>query len=122
MTGIESTETIQVSVAHPYPGTEFHEYVEANRLITPDSMTDEGGHQLPNIIYGDLDPAEIMDWVERFYDEYYFRPRVAWRIVRKAVFHRDERRRLYKEAREYLALRAKRQRFVKQRRYDNQAA
>ena len=63
-----------------------------------------------------------MDCVERFYDEYYFRPRVAWRIVRKAVFNRDERRRLYKAAREYLSLRAKRQRFVKQQRYDNQAA
>jgi hypothetical protein len=33
--------------------------------------------------------------------------------VRKAIFHTDERRRLYKEAREYLALRSKRKQFVK---------
>ena len=110
------TETVQVSIAHPYPGTEFYDYVRDNNLLTIDSMTDETGHQLPNIKYGELDEAEILDWVEKFYDEYYFRPRVAWRIMRKAVFDGAERRRLYKEAREYLALRAKRHKFVEERR------
>ena len=37
------TETIQVSIAHPYPGTEFYDYVKKNNLITIDSMTDETG-------------------------------------------------------------------------------
>jgi hypothetical protein len=37
---------------------------------------------------------------------------VIWRIVRKAIFNGDERRRLTKEAREYLALRSKRKKFV----------
>jgi hypothetical protein len=36
--------------------------------------------------------------------------------VRKAILHRDDRRRLYKEAREYLALRSKRKRFVEEHR------
>ena len=107
-------ETVQVSIAHPYPGTEFYDYVKQNNLITLDSMTDETGHQLPNIIYPGLDRAELVDWVERFYGEYYFRPRVIWRVVRKAIFDGDERRRLHKEAREYLALRAKRKQFVKE--------
>jgi hopanoid biosynthesis associated radical SAM protein HpnJ len=107
-------ETIQVSIAHPYPGTEFYDYVKQNGLITIDSMTDDQGHQLPNIVYPGLDRAELVDWVERFYGEYYFRPRAAWRIVRKAVFDSSERKRLYKEAREYLALRSKRKQFVKQ--------
>ena len=70
-------------------------------------MTDESGHQLPNVIYPGLDRGELVDWVERFYGEYYFRPKVAWRIVPQAIFNNDERR-LYKEAREYLALRSKR--------------
>jgi hypothetical protein len=77
-------------------------------------MTDEKGHQLPNVHYEGLDRAELVDWVEKFYGEYYFRPRVAWRVVSKAILHSDERKRLYKEAREYLALRAKRKRFVKE--------
>ena len=36
-------ETIQVSIAHPYPGTEFYDYAKKNGLITIDSMTDETG-------------------------------------------------------------------------------
>src|SRR5690606_36946906 len=44
-------ETIQVSIAHPFPGTEFYDYARQNNLITIDSMTDVQGHQLPNIIY-----------------------------------------------------------------------
>ncbi len=109
-------ETIQVSIAHPYPGTEFYDHVVKNGLITIDSMTDETGHQLPNIVYPGLDRGELVDWVERFYGEYFFRPRVAWRLVRKAMFDSSERRRLYKEAREYLSLRAKRKRFVREQR------
>jgi len=110
------TETIQVSVAHPYPGTEFYDYVKQNNLITIDSLTDEGGHQLPNIIYPGLDRAELMDAVEKFYGEYYFRPKVIWRVVRKAIFDGEERRRLAKEAREYLSLRSKRKRFISEQR------
>jgi len=106
------TETIQVSIAHPYPGTEFFDYVTKNDLITIDSMTDESGHQLPNIIYPGLNRGELVQWVERFYDEYYFRPKAAWRIVKKAIINNDVPR-LYKEAREYLALRSKRQQFIK---------
>ena len=76
-------------------------------------MTDESGHQLPNIVYPGLDRGELVEWVERFYGEYYFRPKAAWRVVRKAIVNNDIPR-LYKEAREYLALRSKRKKFVKE--------
>jgi hopanoid biosynthesis associated radical SAM protein HpnJ len=114
-------ETIQVSIAHPYPGTEFYDYAKKNALITIDSMTDEQGHQLPNVIYPGLDRAELVHWVERFYDEYYFRPKVAFRLIRKAIFNNGERKRLYKEAREYLALRSKRKVFVKSEKQQSSA-
>ena len=109
-------QTIQVSIAHPYPGTEFYDYAVRNRLLTFESMTDESGHQLPTVVYPGLDRAELLDWVERFYGEYYFRPRVVWRLVRKALWDGAERRRLFKEAREYLALRSRRRRFVRRQR------
>ena len=115
-------ETIQVSIAHPYPGTEFFDYATTNGLITLDAMTDEVGHQLPTVVYPGLDRGELVDWVERFYGEYYFRPRAAWRIVRKAIFNNADRKRLYKEAREYMALRSKRKRFVKDQRAQKEAA
>ncbi len=106
-------ETIQVSIAHPYPGTEFYDYAQKNNLIQLDAaMTDEMGHQLPTVVYPGLDRAELVDSVERFYGEYYFRPKAAWRVVKKAIFNTDERRRLIKEAREFLALRKKRKKFV----------
>jgi radical SAM superfamily enzyme YgiQ (UPF0313 family) len=106
-------ETIQVSIAHAYPGTEFYDFAKANSLISINAMSDAQGHQLPHVIYpGILDEAEMMDWVERFYGEYYFRPKAAWRIVRKAIFDNSERKRLYKDAREYMALRSKRKKYV----------
>src|SRR5271156_5532948 len=104
------TETIQVSIAHALPGTELHQYGAENGLINL-SMGDEAGHQLPNITYPGLDEAELVDAVERFYGEYYFRLGVVWRVVRKAIFNSHERRRLAKEAREYLSLRAQRKLF-----------
>jgi radical SAM superfamily enzyme YgiQ (UPF0313 family) len=109
-------ETIQVSIAHAYPGTELYDYGTQNGLITLGSMTDDTGHQLPNITYPGLDEGELVEAVEQFYGEYYFRPRVIWRVVRKAIFDSHERRRLTKEAREYMALRSKRKRFVSDRR------
>jgi radical SAM superfamily enzyme YgiQ (UPF0313 family) len=109
------TETIQVSIAHAYPGTEFYDFAKQNALVNIGPMSDDQGHQLPHVIYpGILDQAEMVDWVERFYGEYYFRPKAAWRIVRKAIFDNHERKRLYKEAREYLSLRAKRKKYVEE--------
>jgi radical SAM superfamily enzyme YgiQ (UPF0313 family) len=110
------TETIQVSIAHPYPGTEFHSYAQKNDLISIGSIVDDRGNQLPKVVYQNLDEAELMDWVERFYSEYYFRPRVVWRIVRGAIFNAHDRKRLIKEAREYLALRTRRREFIDRQR------
>ncbi len=105
-------ETIQVSLGHAYPGTEFYEYAKQNNLVQL-KMSDDEGHQLPNVIYpGILEKGELVDWVERFYGEYYFRPKAAWRIVRKGLFDSHERKRIYKEAKDYLSLRAKRKKFV----------
>jgi len=109
-------ETIQVSIAHAFPGTEFYEYAKKNNLVQI-NMADDEGHQLPNVVYpGILEREELVDWVERFYGEYYFRPKAAWRIVRKAIFDNHERSRLYKEAKAYLYLRNKRKKYVAEHR------
>jgi len=63
--------------------------------------------------YPGLSRRDIMHAVEQFYDRYYFRPHVIFRILRRAVFDRNERSRLYVEAKEYLKVRAQRKRFVK---------
>jgi hypothetical protein len=61
-----------------------------------------------------------MEMVHRFYDEYYFRPKAVFRIVRKAAFDTTERKRLYKEAKSFLKLRAARNRAVKEARVKQQ--
>ena len=106
-------ETIQVSIAHPYPGTSFNDYLLKHGYLTKHDMSDELGHQLPNIQYPGLNRHEIVDAVEDFYGRYYFRPRIIYRILRKALFDKTERNRLFKEAREYLTLRSKRKKFAK---------
>jgi hopanoid biosynthesis associated radical SAM protein HpnJ len=110
-------ETIQVSVAHAYPGTEMYEFAVSNGYyVRNQQMVDEGGHQMAHLQYPNLPADEVMEAVHRFYDEYYFRPKAAFRIVRKAIFNGEERRRLYKEAKSFLQLRAKRNRWVKEKR------
>src|SRR3984957_178472 len=109
-------ETIQVSIAHPYPGTEFHTYAEKNGLISLGNIVDERGNQLPKVVYENLNEAELMNWVERFYSEYYFRPKVVWRMVRKVIFNNHDRKRLMKEAREYMSLRKRRKKFIAEQR------
>jgi radical SAM superfamily enzyme YgiQ (UPF0313 family) len=108
-------ETIQVSVAHAYPGTEFYDYAKDNGfiLIEGAQMVDQGGHQVAMIEYPGLPRDYVMEMVHRFYDEYYFRPKAIFRIVRKAAFNSEERKRLYVEARQFLTLRAARNKAVR---------
>jgi len=115
-------ETIQVSVAHAYPGTELYDYAVSNGFMVKDTkMLDEGGHQLAHIQYPGLPADDILDAVHRFYDEYYFRPKAAYRIVRKAIFNNADRKRLYKEARAFLKTRAMRHKWVKDKREKDSA-
>jgi len=107
-------ETIQVSLAHAMPGTELHDTMAQQGFLKVEALADSGGHQLPHIEYPHLSKAEMMAGVNRFYDDYYFRPRVVWRIVREALWDGHERKRLYHEATEFLKLRAERLKWVRQ--------
>ena len=106
-------ETVQVSLAHAMPGTELHESMAKQGFLRVEALADHSGHQLPHIEYPHLSKAEMMAGVNRFYDEYYFRSRVAWRIVREALWDSNERKRLYHEAVEFLKLRAERVKWAR---------
>lgn len=108
--------TIQVSVAHAYPGTDLYDYVvERGFLISNGPMVDQGGHQLAHIAYPGLPADEMLSALHRFYDEYYFRPRAVLRILKRAVFDSRERKRIYKEAKSFLKVRSMRKRLAKKR-------
>jgi hopanoid biosynthesis associated radical SAM protein HpnJ len=108
-------ETIQVSVAHAYPGTELYDFAIKNTFLVKGSMVDESGHQLAHIEYPGLPADEILQSVHRFYDEYYFRPKAVVRILKKAVFDSAERKRLYKDAKTFLKLRSQRNKLIRQK-------
>jgi len=116
-------ETIQVSVAHAYPGTELYDYAVKNGFMVADTkMVDEGGHQLAHIQYPGLPAAEILEQVHRFYDEYYFRPKAAFRILKKAAFNSNDRKRLYKEAKAFLKTRAMRHKWVQEKQLEAESS
>ena len=48
-------------------------------------MSDDGGHQMAHIEYPGLPVEYVMEMVHKFYDEYYFRPKAAFRVVWQAV-------------------------------------
>ena len=110
-------ETIQVSIAHAFPGTEFYEFAKVNGFITNEKMSDAGGHQMAHIEYPGLPVEYVLEMVNRFYDEYYFRPKQAFRVVWKAIVNGDVPR-LYVEAKEFLKLRAQRNKIVAQSKKD----
>lgn len=105
-------ETIQVSIAHAYPGTEFYDYAKENGFIVNEgAMVDDEGHQLAHIEYPGLPKEYVLEMVHRFYDEYYFRPKAAWRVVWKAAVNRDLKR-LYHESVSFMKLRSQRNKIV----------
>ena len=102
-------------MAHAYPGTELYDKGTREGFLAGEAITDDGGHQLPHLEYPGLSREYMVEAVNRFYDSYYFRPRVAWRIVRDALWDSHERKRLYHEAVDFMKLRADRVKVARTR-------
>jgi len=105
-------ETIQVSMAHAFPGTELYDYAKENGFITNLAMSDDEGHQMAHIEYPGLPAEYVLEMVSKFYDEYFFRPKAALRVIWKAIVNRDVAR-LYSEARSFMKLRGQRNKSAK---------
>ena len=100
--------SIQVSLASPYPGTEFYQMAKENGWIASDSFLDATGHQKCVINYPDLSNQEIFDAVEQFYNKFYFRPRYIARSIFSMLVDSQVRRKLLKEGAQYLSYMRKR--------------
>ena len=70
-------DTIQVSLAAPYPGTELYRQAQEQGWLTVQSgeLVDPHGVQVAALNYPGLSQTEIFDSVEAFYRRFYFRPR-----------------------------------------------
>jgi len=78
--------SIQVSLAAPYPGTELYEQARANGWLSSSSASGAAvrndGFQEMALAYPELSGAAIYEALERFYLDYYLRPKPILRIVR----------------------------------------
>jgi hopanoid biosynthesis associated radical SAM protein HpnJ len=100
--------SIQASLASPYPGTEFYELCRKEGWISSESFIDETGHQTCVINYPHLSSKEIFDAVEEFYNKFYFRPKYIFRSIVKMISNGEERKKMLKEGRQYLSYMKKR--------------
>lgn len=100
--------SIQASLASPYPGTEFYELCKKEGWISTDSFLDDTGHQTCVISYPNLSGKEIFDAVELFYNKFYFRPKYIARSILKMLTNSGERKKLLKEGKQYLEYMRKR--------------
>lgn len=110
--------SIQVSLAAPYPGTELFQQAKMNGWFVKKDKTDlvEGdGFQQSTLEYPTASKEAIFEAVERFYHQYYFRPKPILRIIRTMLEDRDVFVRRVREGYEFF-------RSLKQRRDDMQVA
>jgi hopanoid biosynthesis associated radical SAM protein HpnJ len=105
-------ETLQVSLASPYPGTHFYDWVRDHSYLTVDSLVDETGYQKCTVSYPEISADEIFRAVETFYRRYYFSRRYIWKSIKKMATDREEARRLLGEGREFLVSMYRRRRIA----------
>jgi hopanoid biosynthesis associated radical SAM protein HpnJ len=103
-------DTIQVSLATPYPGTEFYDFCRERGYMQDDALVNGStGYQQCVVDYPGLAAAEIFAAVPRFYRRFYFRPRYMARALGAMLKDPAERRRLLKEGRQFLTFMFRRQ-------------
>ena len=94
--------SLQASLASPYPGTEFYTLAKEQGWIASDDFIDSTGHQKCVINYPNLTNTEIFNSVEEFYNKFYFRPKYILRSIGRMIVDGEERTKLLKEGKQYL--------------------
>ena len=100
-------DILQVSVASPFPGTEFYEWCKENGYLLindPNEYLDEQGHQKAIISYPWLTAEEIVQKVDSILREYYlslgYVPVALKQVFRKRGI--EEAKRLYHSAKMFM--------------------
>lgn len=95
-------ETIQVSLAAPYPGTELYARAVQNGWLKQGDLVSDHGIQEALIEYPDLSREEIFEGVEQFYRRFYMRPAPILRIINDMVRDRQVAGRRLREGYEFM--------------------
>lgn len=68
-------DILQISVATPFPGTQFYDYCKQNGYLLTDNLSsylDKEGHQIAIISYPGLDNVTMTQEVDKILKDYYF--------------------------------------------------
>src|SRR5499426_3314337 len=101
-------DTLQVSLAAPYPGTALYREAQERGWLEKTELVDAGGTQTSVLGYPYLSREEIFASVERFYRQFYFRPRKLLSFVKEMARDFDVCKRRLAEGREFLKFLARR--------------
>jgi hopanoid biosynthesis associated radical SAM protein HpnJ len=103
-------DTIQVSLAAPYPGTALFEEARRHGWLESDALVDGAGVQVSALGYPHLPRSEIFASLETFYRQFYFRPRKMISLGRAMLGDPALLRRRLGEGRQFLRFLAARRR------------
>jgi len=103
-------DTIQVSLAAPYPGTALHREARERGWLHEDGLVDAGGVQTSVLGYPHLGRDEIFSALEQFYRRFYFRRRKIFAIGGEMLRDRAVLRRRLGEGAEFLRFLGRRRR------------
>jgi len=106
-------DTIQVSIATPYPGTELYEEAIKNGWLVSSELVTDSGIQQAALEYENLSAQEIFDYVEVFYNRFYFRPKPILRIIKTMIMDPQMCKRRLREAKEFFEFMRQRKRSKK---------
>src|SRR5437879_5733468 len=95
-------DTIQVSLAAPYPGTALYGQAVEQGWLVRDALVGEDGTQQSPLGYPDLPHTELFEAVPRFYRRFYFRPGKLLSLAGDMIRDREVMRRRLREGREFL--------------------
>jgi hopanoid biosynthesis associated radical SAM protein HpnJ len=102
-------DTLQVSLAAPYPGTALWRQAMENGWLDDANLVDDSGVQAAVMGYPHLPRTEIYASVEAFYRRFYFRPRKLFTLAAEMVRDPAVGRRRLKEGAEFLRFLARRE-------------
>src|SRR6267378_733807 len=105
-------DTIQVSLAAPYPGTALYGQAVEQGWLVRDALVGEDGTQQSPLGYPDLPHTEIFEAVPRFYRRFYFRPGKLLSLAGDMIRDREVMRRRLREGREFLEFLSRRRAHV----------
>jgi hopanoid biosynthesis associated radical SAM protein HpnJ len=95
-------DTLQVSLAAPYPGTALHREALDRGWLDGDPLVDGRGVQTSVLRYPHLSSGEIFASVDAFYRRFYFRPRKLFTLGVEMARDADVCKRRLKEGAEFV--------------------